>query len=114
MALTVSINHPQFPDDTEFGVAGAFVVPNGGSVELTEEQESAFAVNQQKLVSDALGSNEMFDVSGSGAITEIPAGGIPEDRTPEQLGFAPEDREAPEALTEEAPAPEPTPEGGEM
>jgi hypothetical protein len=109
MALTVSISHPQFPDDTEFGVAGAFVVPNNGSVELTEEQELAFAINQQRLVSDL---PDVFEVSGTGSVTEVPP--PVDDRTPEERGIVTEDTaEVPPEPEPPGPTPESVPEGGE-
>lgn len=71
MALTVSISHPQFPDDVEFGVAGAFVVPNGGSAEITEEQERDFAAARGVTIQDALGNSEVFEVSGDPTLTDL-------------------------------------------
>lgn len=103
MALTVAINHPEFPDGTEFGVAGAFLVPNNGSVELTEEQELTFAAKQGRLVSDALADNEMFQLSGSPAVSELPTGIPVDDRTDEERGIAVEEETSPQQEGEQSP-----------
>ena len=63
MSLKVEFNNPDFPKGLEYDLGG-FLVPNGGSVELSEDQENAFVARHQKSVKDALKSSQV-KVTGS-------------------------------------------------
>lgn len=57
MALTVAVDHPAYPEDTDFAITGLGVVPNGGSIEVSEEQERSYiAENGKQLVAEESGN----------------------------------------------------------
>lgn len=64
MALTVEIKHPEFEDGVEFDLAG-ILIPNGGKVELTEDQERTVVAKRQKAVRDVLEGNQFVKVTGT-------------------------------------------------
>jgi hypothetical protein len=69
MTLTVEINHPEFEDDVEFDVAG-ILVKNGGSVELSEEQERLLVARRRKSVREVLEGNQFVKVKGTSLLSK--------------------------------------------
>lgn len=65
MALKVSVNHPQFPKDSEFGIEGIGRIPNGGSITLTDVEEEAFFARTGTKIRDAFKNNPTIKVEGS-------------------------------------------------
>jgi hypothetical protein len=73
VGVTVSVNNPSFPEGTEFAIDHLGVVPNGGSLEVPEENEAMFVSARGMSVEDAFKDNEVIEVSGS-ATAEVPQG----------------------------------------
>lgn len=98
MAVTIELNHPEFPDGYEFDVGGV-LVPNGGSVEVTEEQELVFLAKHGLKYRDG-NWGSFVKVSGT---TELDSKTVAELSTPvDNLGsVAPLEVEAPEEVEEE-------------
>jgi hypothetical protein len=63
MPLKIEFNHPQMEKGTEFDLGG-FLVPNGGFVELTEDQEISFLARHRMEVKEALSGVMFVKVSG--------------------------------------------------
>jgi hypothetical protein len=68
MTLKIEVNHPEMEDGLEFDLGG-FLVPNGGSVELSEDQELGFLARHKVSVKDALKGNAYIKVSGKTTVT---------------------------------------------
>jgi hypothetical protein len=68
MAIKLEYDNPAFPKDTEFDVCGV-IVPNGGSVELTEEQEQKVIAQTGLPAKEAFEGNDMLKVSGTAHFT---------------------------------------------
>ncbi len=68
MAITVSVNNPAFPEGTELGVDHLGIVPNGGSLEVSEENESRFVAVKGMTVEDAFKGSGVVKVSGSSSV----------------------------------------------
>lgn len=64
MGVKLSVNFPNMAKGTELDVGGV-LVENGGSVELSDEQELAFVARQRKTVKGWAGDSEYVKVSGS-------------------------------------------------
>jgi len=64
MALTVEIKHPDFEDGLELDLAG-ILIPNGGKLELTEDQERTIVAKRQKPVREVLEGNQFIKVTGT-------------------------------------------------
>jgi len=69
MALTIEIKHPDFEDDVDFDVAG-ILVKNGGSVELTEDQERLLVSRRQKPAKDVLEAASFVKVKGTSLLSK--------------------------------------------
>lgn len=67
MGIKIEVNFPNMDKGTELD-AGGVLVKNGGSVELTDEQEGAFVSRHQKTPKDWAGESEYVKVSGTGKI----------------------------------------------
>jgi len=74
VGVTVAMSHPAFPDGTEFGINHLGVVPNGGSLEVPEENEQAFVNANDKSVADAFEGSEVVTVSGTSDVEVPPPG----------------------------------------
>lgn len=68
MALKVEFNHPDFPKGEEIEVAG-ILVENGGSVELTEDQERSIAARRRTSARDAISGSPFAKVTGTALLT---------------------------------------------
>lgn len=68
MPLTVKVDHPDFPKDTEFDVGG-ILVPNGGSTKLDDEQEMSFVARFKKPVREFFENSDIVSIEGSGNLT---------------------------------------------
>lgn len=64
MAKSVGFHNPEFEDGVEFDVSG-LLIPNGGSIELSEEQELAFFSRTQQTVEDFFQGSKQITVSGT-------------------------------------------------
>ena len=65
MPLKISFNNPNFEKGYEFEVRPFGLVPNGGTVEVTEQQEQQFLADHGDTVKNVLGSNSAFKVEGT-------------------------------------------------
>jgi len=71
MALTLTLDHPDFPDDREFEISGLGLVKNRESAEIDEEQERAFAAFHGRTLEDALKGNDQISLNGTATLTDI-------------------------------------------
>ena len=69
MALTVKYNNALLPEGQEVDIGG-FLVENGGSVELTREQEASIMSLSAKMPADYFGESEDMEVSGTPFLKE--------------------------------------------
>ena len=69
MTLTVEIKHPEFEDDVDFDVGG-ILIPNGGSVELTEEQERLIVSRRQRPTREVFEGNQFVKVKGTSLLSK--------------------------------------------
>lgn len=70
MAYTVKVEHPHFPEGTVFNVGGLDRVPNGGTLEVDDEMERLFIMQQGQTVEDAFANDHAISVSGSSALDD--------------------------------------------
>lgn len=68
MAKTIEYSNPAFEDGVVFDVGG-LAIPNGGSIELTDEEELAFYARHQKDVSDFFSGDKLVKVSGKSELS---------------------------------------------
>lgn len=78
MGVKLEVNFPNMDKGTELD-CGGILVKNGGSVELTDEQEAFFVSKYRKTPKEWAGDSEYVKVSGSGKISPKQA----EDMFPE-------------------------------
>jgi hypothetical protein len=69
MTLRVGFHNPDFPDDIPFDIGG-IIVPNGGEVELTEEQELGVIARHSMAVRDRFAGNKNVHISGNTEFTK--------------------------------------------
>jgi hypothetical protein len=69
MSLKVSVDLEGYPKGKPLGFNGLGVIENGGSIELTEANESAFFADRGMIVADAFKDQEGVSVSGSAEFT---------------------------------------------
>lgn len=69
MGYKLEMNHPEFEKGVEFDVGG-MLVPNGGSVELSDSDERRLILRHGASIKDALGNNVYLKVSGSSALSK--------------------------------------------
>lgn len=67
MAYKITLDHPDFPKDVEFGINGLGRVPNGGSLTVDEDMERHFVASRGMGLKDAIGTP--FKVSGSSELS---------------------------------------------
>ena len=70
MGVTVAINHPDFPQDYAFGIDHLGEIPNGGTLEVPEENERIFIAVRGMTVEDAFSGSEITTVSGSSDVDD--------------------------------------------
>lgn len=68
--LTLTHEHPDFPDDYEFYYNGIGVVKNGETLDISEEQERAFISFYGKTISEAFYGSDVATLGGTAAITD--------------------------------------------
>lgn len=68
MGYTVKVNHPHFPEGTVFNVGGLDRVPNGDSLEIDDEMERLFIMQQGQTLEDAFANDHMVTVEGSSSL----------------------------------------------
>lgn len=69
MALTVKVDHPDFPADTELAIEGLGVFKNGEEREVTDEQEQAFVNARGMHVRQGTENDPFVSVSGTSTAT---------------------------------------------
>lgn len=74
MGYKLSMSHPDYPKGTEFDVGG-LLVPNGGSVSVSEEMEQALVSRHGAPVKEALGANPHLKVEGTTELSKPKAEG---------------------------------------
>jgi len=87
----MEVNFPNFEKGLELDVGG-ILVPNGGSVKLTDDQEQGFVSRHGRTPKDWAGESENVKVKGSGKISTNDA---------EKMFPATEPPSAPNPYTEE-------------
>lgn len=65
MTITLKMDHPDFPDETEFGVSTLGRVKNHGTLELDDDVVAALEVEQGMTLADMFKDNPLVTVSGS-------------------------------------------------
>lgn len=70
MSYTVSVNHPHFPEGTEFSVGNLGVVPNGSSKEIDEDDERLFLSARGLPLNEAYAGDAAIKVTGSGHLSK--------------------------------------------
>jgi hypothetical protein len=75
MAYKLEVKHPQFEDGLELDFGG-IMVPNNGSVTLTEEQEQAVVARHGKPLKDALENDIFLKISGTSELSKREIGEI--------------------------------------
>lgn len=93
MGLTVTLDHPDFPDGYEFGVEHVGILKNRESKEISEEQEQAFVNATGTPMKDSFQEGGFIKVEGEGTVSE------PEEQHGTQM---PEQGQPSEEATEEA------------
>lgn len=68
MSYTLQFEHPNYPEDYEFGFPNLGVVKNGSTLEIDEDTERQFVASQGKSVEDAFADNSLVSLSGSSTI----------------------------------------------
>jgi hypothetical protein len=68
VAYKLEVDHPDFPKDWEFDCDG-ILVPNGGSVTLTKEDELAFLSRWGQDVKHFYGHGTVAKVTGASLVT---------------------------------------------
>ncbi len=71
MALSITVNHPDYPDGMEFGIQGLGLFKNGEARDVTEDEERAFISYAQTAPKERLEQSAFLDVSGSAIITDL-------------------------------------------
>lgn len=112
MGYKVSVNHPHFPDGTEFSIGALGVIPNGSSKDVDEDEERAFLNMRGLPLHEAFVGDATINVTGSHTLstTEIDevkaffAAGVEEPVASEVTGASGTSVFAP-ATPEETPAP---------
>lgn len=69
--LTVTLDHPDYPDDFEMGIVGLGLFKNREGREVTEEQEKAFVSFYRMEAKEKLEQSDMITVSGTAAVTDL-------------------------------------------
>jgi hypothetical protein len=82
VAVTVTYDHPDFPDGYEFYIQGLGLTPNRESVEVSEEQERAFYYFQRVPLMEALDNTEHVNISGTPVVTDFSATDVEISDTP--------------------------------
>lgn len=71
MALSVKVDHPDYPSGMEFGITGLGLFKNGEGREVTEEEERAFISFTQTAPEETLKQSDFLSVSGSPFVTDL-------------------------------------------
>jgi hypothetical protein len=70
VSYTLTFEHPDFPDETEFGIQDLGRVLNHGTLEVDEDAERRFVSARRISLEDAFGDNPMISLSGSSTLTD--------------------------------------------
>jgi hypothetical protein len=70
VSYTLTYEHPQFPQDYEFGINNLGLVKNGGSIEIDEDVERMFMASQGRTIEAALATDPFVTLSGSSALSQ--------------------------------------------
>lgn len=71
MALTLTVDHPDFPEGTVFGIQGLGLFNNGESREVTEAEEISFASYYQMDPKEKLSQSALLTVEGDSTIENL-------------------------------------------
>jgi len=69
VAKTVEYHNPDFEDGIVFSVGG-LAIPNGGGIELSEDEELSFVAKHQMSVSDFFEGDKQAKVSGKSSLSK--------------------------------------------
>lgn len=73
MGLTISADHPHFPEGEILSVGGVLAVPNKGQLEVDEETEQLFIDQNEVSIEHYIGEeNGVLNVSGTAAVKWSP------------------------------------------
>jgi len=75
VGVTVSLDNPAFPDGDLLGIPYLGAVPNGGSLEVDDEQEAVFEQAYGMSVKDYLKNDPNFSVAGAKSSSKSSKGG---------------------------------------
>jgi hypothetical protein len=109
MALTVKYHNAVLPEGQEVDIGG-FLVENGGSVELTRENEASIMSRSAMLPADYFGESEDMEVSGTPFLKQSDLDEMHPQPVEEVVQVAPLDKAA---VTKEAAANKEAKEGGD-
>lgn len=68
MAKTVTFHNPDMEDGIIFDVGG-LAIPNGGSIELSDEQELEFFAKKQTTLDEFFKGDKLVKVSGKSSLS---------------------------------------------
>jgi len=63
--MKVTYNNPQLPKGEELAIVGLGLIENGGSIEVTSEQEAEFEATTGRTLQEAAKDDEMLSVGGT-------------------------------------------------
>lgn len=64
MPITLQFDHPDFPDETEFGVGTIGRVKNHGTLEVDDDAAAEFEATNGMSIQEFYGTNPMYTVNG--------------------------------------------------
>lgn len=70
MSYTLTFEHPDFPDEVEFGIQDLGRVQNHGTLEVDEDAERRYVSTRRISLADAFGDSPMISLSGSSTLTD--------------------------------------------
>jgi hypothetical protein len=70
VSYTLTFEHPDFPDEVEFGIQDLGRVQNHGTLEVDEDAERRFVSTRRVSLEDAFGDSPMISLSGSSTLTD--------------------------------------------
>lgn len=101
MPYKMEANHPDYPKGTDFDCDG-IMIPNGGSITVTEEMERAFFAKNARPIKDLYGHSAIIKLSGSSSLSAKETAELQAAFAPGQSAVAEEPE--PEVETEEVDA----------
>jgi hypothetical protein len=62
--VTLKLDHPDFPDDMEFGISSLGRVKNHGTLEVDDDAVARFEASSGMSIADAFKGNAVVTISG--------------------------------------------------